>query len=96
MVMNNKTVKIISILEKGIEVDWFLVRGDPFKVLITTLLSQRTRDENTDKASKALFLRFRTPKQLANADVREIEKLIRPSGFYKVKARRIKEISSFK
>ncbi|MFC2144053.1 endonuclease III, partial [Candidatus Aenigmatarchaeota archaeon] len=45
-------MEIISILEKEIEVDWFLVRGDPFKVLITTLLSQRTRDENTDRASK--------------------------------------------
>lgn len=93
MVMRNKVIRIISILEKEIEVDWFLVRGDPFKVLITTLLSQRTRDENTDKASKALFSRFRSPKHLAEADTREIEKLIRPSGFYKVKARRIKEIS---
>ncbi len=92
--MQNKIVKIISILEKEIEVDWFLVRGDPFKVLITTLLSQRTRDENTDKASRALFSRFRTPKQMAEADVREIERLIRPSGFYRVKARRVKEISS--
>jgi endonuclease-3 len=93
MVMSNKTVKIISILEKGIKVNWFLVRGEPFKVLITTLLSQRTRDENTDKASKKLFSRFRTPKQMVNANLRDIEKLIRPSGFYNVKARRIKEIS---
>ena len=91
--MKDKVVKIISILEKETEIDWFLVRGDPFKVLITTLLSQRTRDENTDKASKALFSKFRTVKQMAEADVREIEKLIRPSGFYKVKARRVKEIS---
>ncbi len=91
--MKGRVSRIISILEKEIGVDWFLVRGDPFRVLITTLLSQRTRDGNTDRASRALFSRFKTPKQLANADIREIERLIRPSGFYRVKARRIKEIS---
>ena len=90
----DKATRIIQILEKNIKVDWLLVRGDPFKVLITTLLSQRTRDENTDKASNQLFSKFKTPEEIANADVREIEKLIKPSGFYKVKAKRVKEISN--
>ena len=67
--------------------------SDPFRVLITTVLSQRTKDANTDKASKALFSKYTTPRQLANARLKDIEKLIRASGFYKVKARRIKEIS---
>ena len=67
--------------------------SNPFLVLISTVLSQRTKDANTDKASAALFQRFRTPKQLASADLRSIEKLIKPSGFYKVKARRIKRIA---
>jgi len=67
--------------------------SDPFEVLISTVLSQRTKDANTEKASSALFSRFKTPKQMAKADIRKIEKLIRPSGFYKVKARRIKQIS---
>lgn len=67
--------------------------GDPFQVLISTVLSQRTKDANTEKASKALFSRFKTPRQLANADIRQIERMIRPSGFYKTKARRIKRIS---
>lgn len=89
----DKISRIISILENEIELDWFLVRGDPFRVLITTLLSQRTRDENTDKASKKLFSRFKTPEELSKAGVKEIEELIRESGFYKVKAKRIKEIS---
>jgi endonuclease-3 len=75
------------------ELDWFLAKGDPFRVLIRTVLSQRTRDENTDKASKRLFSRYRNAGQLAGASLREIERLIRPSGFYKVKARRIREIS---
>ena len=64
-----------------------------FKILIFTILSQRTRDESTYKASDKLFSVFDTPKKLANADVSEIEKLIRAAGFYRVKARRIKEVS---
>jgi endonuclease-3 len=67
--------------------------SDPFRVLITTVLSQRTKDANTGKASKALFAKYKTPKQLAGARLKDIEKLIRPSGFYKVKAKRIKQIS---
>lgn len=90
----NKVSKIVSILEKEIELDWFLVRGDPFRVLITTLLSQRTRDENTDKASEMLFSRYGNAKQIAKAKVKDIENLIKPSGFYRVKAKRIKEISN--
>ncbi len=66
---------------------------DPFKVLISTILSQRTRDENTQKASVALFEQFDTPEELAHADLAAIEELIRPSGFYRVKARRIQAVA---
>ncbi|MFH1664480.1 MAG: endonuclease III [archaeon] len=65
----------------------------PFKVLISTVLSQRTRDENTEKASKALFKKFGSAKKLAQAKTKEIEHLIKPSGFYRVKAKTIKKIS---
>lgn len=66
---------------------------EPFKVLIGTILSQRTKDENTSRACENLFSVYRTPKDLANGDVKRIEKLIKPSGFYKVKAKRIKGVS---
>ncbi|UCD07336.1 MAG: endonuclease III [Candidatus Aenigmatarchaeota archaeon] len=89
----DKVLRIISILEKEIEIDWFLKNQDPFKVLIKTLLSQRTRDENTDRASRRLFSKFKNARQLAKANLNDIERLIKPSGFYRVKARRIKEIS---
>jgi len=68
-------------------------RGDPFQVLISTVLSQRTRDENTERASTTLFRRYRTPKQLSQAPLSRIEPLIKPSGFYRTKALRIREIS---
>lgn len=66
---------------------------DPFIVLIATVISQRTKDANTEKAADALFRKYNTAKKIANANIRIIEKLIRPSGFYKVKAKRIKKIS---
>ena len=67
--------------------------GDPFRVLITTVLSQRTRDEMTEKAADKLFSRYGTPAELSQADVRDIEELIRDAGFYRMKAPRIKEIA---
>ena len=66
---------------------------DPFHVLIATVLSQRTRDEVTDRAADKLFSKYRTPEELACADVRDIENLIREVGFYRVKALRVKEIA---
>jgi endonuclease-3 len=68
-------------------------RGDPFRILISTILSQRTRDENTTRASENLFSRYRTPEELARADIDAVRKLIRPAGFYNVKARNIIRVS---
>ena len=68
--------------------------SDPFKVLIATILSQRTRDEVTEKAAARLFQRFGTSEELATADEEEVKKLIRPVGFYPVKAKRIKEVAN--
>src|SRR3712207_9452603 len=68
-------------------------QDDPFKILIGTILSARTRDENTTKVIKNLFTRFRTPHDIASADIEEIKKLIHSIGFYNVKAERIKQVS---
>lgn len=65
---------------------------DPFHVMVATVLSQRTRDLNTSKASSELFRRFYSPRDMANAPVEEIELIIRPVGFYRSKAKAIKEI----
>jgi endonuclease-3 len=66
---------------------------NPFRVLITTILSQRTRDENTDQAAAALFAVYKTPREIANANTEEVEKLIKKAGFFRVKAKRVKEVS---
>ncbi|HEV2520436.1 MAG TPA: endonuclease III [Thermoplasmata archaeon] len=62
---------------------------DPFQVLIGTILSQRTRDEATDRASARLFARFPDAASLAAASAREVEPLIRETGFYRTKSRAI-------
>ncbi|MGI0012917.1 MAG: endonuclease III domain-containing protein, partial [Nitrososphaera sp.] len=67
--------------------------GDPFKILIGTILSARTRDENTTRIVNRLFARFRTPKDLAFADIEEIKAIIHSIGFYNVKARRLVQVS---
>ncbi len=63
--------------------------GDPFKILIGTVLSHRTRDESTSKATERLFQVYDTPEKLANADVRKVKELIRSVGFYNVKSRNV-------
>lgn len=66
---------------------------DPFKILIATILSARTRDTTTAKVTAELFEMYKTPRSIAEADLDSIKKLIRKIGFYKVKAERIKEVS---
>lgn len=67
--------------------------GDPYKILIGTILSARTRDETTTQVIKMLFSEFKNPDELSRADLKDIKKLIQKIGFYNVKAARIKEVS---
>jgi endonuclease-3 len=67
--------------------------GDPYKILIGTILSARTRDETTAQVIKMLFSEFKNPDELSRADLKVIKKLIQKIGFYNVKATRIKEVS---
>jgi endonuclease-3 len=63
----------------------------PFETLISTMLSLRTKDAVTEQASRRLLSRAPTPARLAGLPVREIERLIFPAGFYRTKARNLKE-----
>lgn len=64
---------------------------DPFKVLISTILSLRTKDETTAEASKRLFKKADTPEKISRLTTKQIEKLIYPVGFFRVKAKNIKK-----
>ena len=67
-------------------------RKDPFLTLISCLLSLRTKDEVTARASERLFARAKTPEETINLKKEEIEAAIYPVGFYKRKAEQILEI----
>ena len=66
---------------------------DPFKMLIATVISARTKDETTSVVSERLFSKFPDAKSLARADPGEVARLIYPAGFYKTKAPRLVEIA---
>jgi len=69
------------------------IHTTPYKVLISTILSQRTRDENTLKASQALFRIADTPEKIIKLKPSTIEKAIKPSGFYRNKTKTIIKVS---
>ena len=68
-------------------------KRDPFRILISTMLSLRTKDEVTLEASQRLFELADTPELLARLPVKKIEKLIYPVGFYHTKAQSIRAVA---
>ena len=86
--LNNNLVRATALKNLQTQED-----GDPFKILIGTILSARTRDETTTNVIKMLFSRFKNPDELSRANLKEIKELIQKIGFYNVKAIRIKEVS---
>jgi endonuclease-3 len=68
-------------------------KRDPFRTLISCIISLRTKDEVTSSASGRLFRLATSPRGMAKIGVRRIERAIYPAGFYRNKARQIAEIS---
>ena len=69
-------------------------KSDAFKILISCLISLRTRDENTEKVVKKLFKFVKKPEDLIKIPRKKLEKLIFSSGYYKNKAKTLKHVSS--
>jgi len=93
-------VKIVDVLRMNAEkaetpsVSIFANRkSTPFQILISTIISLRTRDPVTIKSSERLFLKAPDPMSILQMDINEIAQLIYPAGFYKRKADNIKQIS---
>ncbi|MCW4019988.1 MAG: endonuclease III [Candidatus Bathyarchaeota archaeon] len=87
--------KILRILKTSFSVpDLSHVTGDPFKVLVRTIISQSTAETNTRKAFQNLTRSLHvTPKGLAEADVKKIEAALRVAGLYRKKSRVLKRVS---
>ena len=67
-----------------------LDHADPFQLLVATILAAQCTDERVNRTTPALFRRFPTPRDLAAADLAEIEDLVRSTGFYHAKAKNIR------
>ena len=72
---------------------WKEINRTPFTTLISCILSLRTKDEVTEEASIRLLNKYDTPQKIMEISENKIRSLIYPVGFYKIKSKRIKEIS---
>ncbi|EKD27842.1 MAG: hypothetical protein ACD_79C00539G0001, partial [uncultured bacterium] len=94
-------IKILNILRKEAGnwkspvIEFMASQGaDPFRILVSTMLSARTKDEVTLKSSNNLFTRIHTPEELIKLKTADIARLIYPVGFYKTKARHLKQLAA--
>ena len=82
--------KILAILEAAYpDARVTLDFKNPFQLLIATILAAQCTDERVNQVTKGLFSRYLTPKAFAEADPTEMEEAIRPTGFYRNKAKSI-------
>jgi len=97
--MQEKIKKIMEILRKRYPshekttLNRMRNKPDAFKILISCLLSLRTQDKNTEKASNKLFAVATTPEAILAISDEKLEELIFSSGHYKKKARTLKHVS---
>ena len=82
--------KVLKVFRKNyVDVPLEFFGSDPYKTLVSTVLSARTKDEVTFEASKRLFNEAKNIKILSKMDIKRIEKLVYPVGFYKTKAKHL-------
>ncbi len=83
--------QILAILKKTYpEAECSLDYKNPVQLLVATILSAQCTDARVNKVTPALFRRFRSADEFANADIAELEKYVRSTGFYRNKAKNIK------
>lgn len=85
-------VPAVGVVAGGLE-PWVGDRRDPYLVLVSTLISLRTKDAVTEAASRRLFSLARTARGVSRLSPRAIEKAIYPAGFYRTKARTILRVT---
>jgi len=87
----NNSVLIIETLKKEYpDAKCSLDFNNPFELLIAVMLSAQCTDERVNKTTPSIFCKYSTPEDFANIDIKELEKLIHPCGFYKTKAKNLK------
>lgn len=67
--------------------------SNPFELLVATILSAQCTDERVNSVTKVLFSKYKTPEDFVKVEISELEEIIRPTGFYKNKAKALKASS---
>jgi endonuclease-3 len=81
-------LKVLNVLYPQVKTQ--LLYRSPFELLVATILSAQCTDNQVNRVTPALFRRMRRPRDFVKTPVAEIEALVRPTGFYRNKARHIK------
>lgn len=92
--VNRKLKKHYALMQHAPVIEFMRVQaGTPFRILVATVLSARTRDETTTAVVKRLFAEISTASDLANASEAQIAEWIFPVGFYRTKAKHLKALA---
>ena len=87
-------IKIIEILKEFYpDETCSLDFSNPFEMVISVMLSAQCTDERVNKTTPELFAKYGTPNLMAEADIKDLEKIVHPCGFYKNKAKNMKACS---
>ena len=86
-----RQLKALRRLVRGREPRLAAEQSAKWKILISTILASQSRDVLTNKISAILYKKYKNPKALGNAPLKDIKKIIHPINYYKTKAKHIKE-----
>ena len=91
--LKGRVLEIIDRLEKEHpDAKIALNFSNPLELLVATILAAQCTDERVNQVTRNLFKKYRSAEDYANADINVLEQDIKPTGYYRVKARRIKEV----
>ncbi|MDP8246268.1 MAG: endonuclease III [Candidatus Hinthialibacter antarcticus] len=85
--------KIVEILKAEHDDECGLRFQSPFELLIATILSAQCTDERVNKVTPALFKKYPTPQTMANAEIEDLEALVRSTGFFRQKSKSIQAVA---
>lgn len=89
---SKKAIEIVKRLkEEHPKATTKLIHKNPFQLLIATILSAQATDRQVNAVTESLFKEYSTPRDFANADLSELKELVRATGYFNQKAKRVKE-----
>ena len=90
--LNEKVLQILLLLEKEYPYAKTALRfSNPLELFVATILSAQCTDAKVNEVTESLFKKYRTAEDYAKADLKTLEMDVRPTGFYRIKARRLRD-----